>query len=212
MFNYVQKEYLKSEVWFNISLSLYDTSQKDKYNVYNFSEKNLHKWLGVLLVRRREHTLGMWHLNQALDILDYDDETVSMAIIREHCSAGFRRPTHLHCRYNNFMTPFLRIAPLKMEELSLDPLILLYHKAIYNSEIESLLNRSLNLTPPLAHDEQLSPLRDVDQTIKERVVDMSGLNMDHSEVLHLNNDDIGVGFHLEEDELLETVNKHIYSI
>ncbi|EDW16648.2 uncharacterized protein Dmoj_GI10646 [Drosophila mojavensis] len=191
IFNYMKKEYSKAEVWFNISLTLYDKSDEDKYNVYDFSEKHIHKWLGVLLVRRREHSLGVWHLNQAKDILDYDDEMISLAIIKGHCSASFQRPTHLHCRYNYWMTPFLRIAPLKLEELSLDPLIVLYHKAIYNSEIETLLKRQeFNL---------ISGKDNMDRTIHERVADMSGLNLDRSEVLSVINNDNNGHFQLQED-------------
>ncbi|TDG42430.1 hypothetical protein AWZ03_011151 [Drosophila navojoa] len=190
MFNYRKREYSKAEVWFNISLTLYDKRNEDKYTVYDFSKKQIHKWLGVLLVRRREHSLGVWHLNQAEDILEYDDELISLAILREHCSARFHRPTHLHCRYNNWMTPFLRIAPLKLEELSLDPLIVLYHEAIYNSEIEALLK---------GQEPNLDSGKDnLDQTILERVADMSGLNLDRSEELSAINYDIGGHFQLQE--------------
>lgn len=202
MFNYMRKEYSKAEVWLNISLSLYDKRDEDKYNLYDFSEKQIHKWLGVLLVRRREQSLGVWHLNQAEDILDYDDELISFAIIREHCAASFQRPTRLHCRYNNWMTPFLRIAPLKLEELSLDPLIVLYHKAIYNGEIEALLERTrFNL---------VSGKDNLDQTIHERVEDMSGLNVNRSEVLSAINYAIGGHFQLQE-EAPEKVYKLVYS-
>lgn len=203
IFNYMKKEYSKAEVWFNISLTLYDKSDEDKYNVYDFSEKHIHKWLGVLLVRRWEHSLGVWHLNQAKDILDYDDEMIALAIIKGHCSASFQRPTHLHCRYNNWMTPFLRIAPLKLEELSLDPLIVLYYKAIYNSEIETLLKRQeYNL---------ISGKDNMDRTIHERVADMSGLNLDRSEVLSVINNDNNGHFQLQEDAP-KTVYKLIYPL
>ncbi|EDW37342.1 GL25581 [Drosophila persimilis] len=49
----------------------------------------------------------------------------------------------LVCRYNHTTTPFLRLAPLKEEEVSRDPLIWLYHDVLYDSEFEQL---TVNLT------------------------------------------------------------------
>lgn len=42
----------------------------------------------------------------------------------------------LRCRYVYDNTPFLKIAPLKLEEASLDPYIVVYHDVVYDSEIE----------------------------------------------------------------------------
>ncbi|XP_002020443.2 prolyl 4-hydroxylase subunit alpha-2 [Drosophila persimilis] len=60
------------------------------------------------------------------------------------------KPSRLHCRYNTTTTPFLRLAPLRMEELSLDPYIVVYHNVLSDAEIaevervtEPLLKRSV---------------------------------------------------------------------
>lgn len=42
----------------------------------------------------------------------------------------------LTCRYVNNITPFLKIAPLKLEEASMKPYIVVYHDVMYDSEIE----------------------------------------------------------------------------
>jgi prolyl 4-hydroxylase len=42
----------------------------------------------------------------------------------------------LTCRYVNNDVPFLTIAPLKLEQVSIDPYIVLYHDVMYDSEIE----------------------------------------------------------------------------
>lgn len=44
----------------------------------------------------------------------------------------------LRCRYTTNNSPFLRIAPLKLEEASLDPYIVTYTDALYDSEIEKI--------------------------------------------------------------------------
>lgn len=42
----------------------------------------------------------------------------------------------LKCRYVTEISPFLTIAPLKLEEASLKPYIVVYHDVIYDDEIE----------------------------------------------------------------------------
>ncbi|KAH8267877.1 hypothetical protein KR026_009916, partial [Drosophila bipectinata] len=45
---------------------------------------------------------------------------------------------NLVCRYNTTTTPFLKLAPLKLEEVSLDPYIVLYHNVISDEEIDEM--------------------------------------------------------------------------
>lgn len=52
-----------------------------------------------------------------------------------------RRPSELSqlkCKYVTNKSPFLKIAPLKLEEAHLKPYIVIYHDVIYDSEIEVL--------------------------------------------------------------------------
>lgn len=42
----------------------------------------------------------------------------------------------LRCRYVTNKSPFLKIAPLKLEEAHLKPYIVIYHDVIYDAEIE----------------------------------------------------------------------------
>lgn len=42
----------------------------------------------------------------------------------------------LKCRYITENSPFLKIAPLKLEEASLKPYIVVYHDVMYDKEIE----------------------------------------------------------------------------
>lgn len=54
----------------------------------------------------------------------------------------------LHCRYNSTTTPFLKIAPLKMEEISLDPYIVVYHDVLPDKDIAEVLRLSENKLNP----------------------------------------------------------------
>lgn len=45
---------------------------------------------------------------------------------------------NLQCRYVTNNSPFLKIAPLKLEEYSIDPYLVIYHEVLYESEIEQL--------------------------------------------------------------------------
>ncbi|XP_020811056.1 prolyl 4-hydroxylase subunit alpha-2-like [Drosophila serrata] len=48
-------------------------------------------------------------------------------------------PSRLHCRYNSSTSPFLILAPLKMEEISLDPYIVVYHDVLSTNKIEEII-------------------------------------------------------------------------
>lgn len=49
----------------------------------------------------------------------------------------------LRCRYMTNNSPFLKIAPLKLEEASLDPYIVVYHDVLYDAEIEKIKEFSM---------------------------------------------------------------------
>ncbi|KAH8362970.1 hypothetical protein KR084_003835 [Drosophila pseudotakahashii] len=56
------------------------------------------------------------------------------------CRSSFLpKPSRLHCRYNTTTSPFLILAPLKMEEISLDPYIVLYHDILPVKDIDQLI-------------------------------------------------------------------------
>uniref|UniRef100_A0A2M4DKV4 Putative prolyl 4-hydroxylase subunit alpha-2 n=1 Tax=Anopheles darlingi TaxID=43151 RepID=A0A2M4DKV4_ANODA len=50
----------------------------------------------------------------------------------------------LRCRYVSNRVPFLKIAPLKLEEVSLDPFIVVYHQVISDNEIKTIIEISRN--------------------------------------------------------------------
>ncbi|XP_034126995.1 prolyl 4-hydroxylase subunit alpha-2 [Drosophila guanche] len=129
------------------------------------------------------------------------------------CS-GHRRLTageerHLRCGYMTETHPFLLLAPLKAEELSHDPLLVLYHDVIYQSEIDTIrkltTNKIRRATVLGTKQSVVSNVRtsqitfipktehQVLQTIDRRVEDMTNLNMDYAEDHQFAN--YGIGGH-----------------
>ncbi|EDW99121.2 prolyl 4-hydroxylase subunit alpha-2 [Drosophila yakuba] len=129
------------------------------------------------------------------------------------CSGHWRltpkEQRHLRCGYVTETHPFLWIAPLKAEELFQDPLLVLYHDVIYQSEIDvirKLTENRLKRATVTGHNESVvSNVRTsqftfipvsahkVLSTIDQRVADMTNLNMKYAEDHQFAN--YGIGGH-----------------
>ncbi|XP_058444731.1 prolyl 4-hydroxylase subunit alpha-1-like [Malaya genurostris] len=127
------------------------------------------------------------------------------------CRGEHQRPvadwSMLRCRYESSKTPFIRIAPFKLEEVSFDPLIEVYHDVLSEEEIENLLywakpkirRSKLGMKEEVSNSRisQNGWLRDGDQplvrTVTLRTMDISGLDDKGFEALQINN--YGIGGH-----------------
>lgn len=119
----------------------------------------------------------------------------------------------LTCSYVDNNVPFLKIAPLKLEQIAHDPYIVVYHEVAFDSEIEVLkrmakprfkratvqnhktgelevANYRISKSAWLKDEEH-----EVIRSIVQRVVDMTGLNMETAEELQVVN--YGIGGHYE---------------
>ncbi|XP_043946803.1 prolyl 4-hydroxylase subunit alpha-2 [Drosophila biarmipes] len=67
---------------------------------------------------------------------------IEIGAYQQCCSSECRPNTKLVCLYNSTASHFLRYAPLKMEILSLDPYMVLYHDVVSESDIVSIKNLS----------------------------------------------------------------------
>ncbi|XP_016959942.1 prolyl 4-hydroxylase subunit alpha-1-like [Drosophila biarmipes] len=191
-----------AEAWFNTSLARF-TEDKLSYKALKFSRNTVHKAWGLLLMKNKQLTEASYHIDRgprapiSPNSVDYYFQ-VELATQR-NCSAVYRRPSRLHCRYNSSTTAFTRIAPLKMEELSTDPYMVVFHDVLYDSEIESMLNPS-EFVSSLVDGDQKSDVRtskdsyvdDVDK-LEYRVADLTGLSMEMSDAFSLIN--YGLGGH-----------------
>ena len=69
------------------------------------------------------------------------DETDSL-LLNNACQGISQQITRLYCVYNYSTDPFLKLAPLKMEILSLDPYVVVYHQVLLESQINYFIEKS----------------------------------------------------------------------
>ncbi|XP_030371061.1 prolyl 4-hydroxylase subunit alpha-2-like [Scaptodrosophila lebanonensis] len=125
------------------------------------------------------------------------------------CRGKFPAHPKLYCKYNKTTTPFLRLAPLKMEVLSLDPYMTLYHDVISLREATEIKELATPILRPTTVDRNGSNVvskvrtakgvwfaddyKEVIQRINERIADMTGFNLTNSEKIQVIS--YGVGGH-----------------
>ncbi|SPP77003.1 prolyl 4-hydroxylase subunit alpha-1 [Drosophila guanche] len=106
----------------------------------------------------------------------------------------------LTCSYNRKNSAFLRLAPLKMEVLNEQPLIVLYHEVLYEKELKSVremanINDSMykQSSKPQREDRlaKLKIAEPVALRINQRIADMTGLELQGNTALHMSNYDLG---------------------
>ncbi|KAH8247288.1 hypothetical protein KR038_001639, partial [Drosophila bunnanda] len=132
------------------------------------------------------------------------------------CSGHWQPKPHelrnLRCGYMTETHPFLWMAPFKVEELNLDPLIVLFHEVIYQSEIDIIKELTRNnlrrgqvtgLNSSIVSNSRTSQTtfipvtaHKVLETIDRRVADMTDLDMKYAEDHQFAN--YGIGGHYGE--------------
>lgn len=131
---------------------------------------------------------------------------------------GELKPTDAHlstlyCSYVNNNVPFLLIAPLKLEQVSHDPYIVVYHEVMYDSEIEIMKrmakprfkratvqnHKTGELEVAHYRISKSAWLKDEEHeavgNVVQRTADMTGLTMSTAEELQVVN--YGIGGHYE---------------
>ncbi|KMZ06902.1 prolyl 4-hydroxylase subunit alpha-1 [Drosophila simulans] len=104
------------------------------------------------------------------------------------CRSSFSpTPLKLHCRYNSTTSPFLILAPLKMEEISLEPYIVMYHDILPDKDIQQLITLAEPLLKPTEmFDENKNEAKSSDRPalggllldrLNERMGDITGLQI-----------------------------------
>ncbi|XP_022219289.2 prolyl 4-hydroxylase subunit alpha-2 [Drosophila obscura] len=147
-FMYNRSEYTRAAEWYrlawnNLELPLNPVARE----FYRPNPEEVRK--RFLISRLHEGSIDQ--IKEYLDELEQDPSVPLVYLkpkraatdIERGCRGDFPPPPQLVCRYNHTTTPFLRLAPLKEEEISRDPLIWLYHDVVYDSEIAEL---TANLT------------------------------------------------------------------
>ncbi|KAH8411173.1 hypothetical protein KR222_009647 [Zaprionus bogoriensis] len=132
------------------------------------------------------------------------------------CRGQFPKQTDLSCSYNFLNTPFLRLAPFKMEELNRDPHIVMYHNVLSDLEVEEMKDLSVDmengLSGPIRENQTESldivaratrltvpsPLR---ERINHRMTDMTGMDLSEFPELLISNYGLGTYFQPHHDSI-----------
>ncbi|XP_041447702.1 prolyl 4-hydroxylase subunit alpha-2-like [Drosophila obscura] len=162
-------EYGKAVQWLNYTFNLIEPDYYSVYDVLEFQSSEVFILLArcfvemdleeearsilmahPTLAENSEHLLNLYTNTRHVQVSE-DKQPALPDEFNQICRSSHQnKPSRLHCRYNATTTPFLRLAPLRMEELSLDPYIVVYHNVLSDAEIaevervaEPLLKRSV---------------------------------------------------------------------
>ncbi|XP_017000435.2 prolyl 4-hydroxylase subunit alpha-1-like isoform X1 [Drosophila takahashii] len=159
----------------------------------------LRKQATALKTNQANHTLEE---NKQKKVPIVDNYTLS-------CRGKINKPNRLKCFYNFTTTPFLRLAPLKMEEIGLNPYVLLYHEVLSAREISMLISKATkNMKIARIHNRNpknknkgrtakaywfIRKNNELTRRITRRIQDMTGFDLTDSEEFQVIN--YGIGGH-----------------
>ncbi|EDW15494.1 uncharacterized protein Dmoj_GI24862 [Drosophila mojavensis] len=182
-------------------------------NIEPGSESPLDNWEELNQVQKQIEELTANPVDEHAPLPEDLTKLSDFELYRHTCN-GHIRPTpselrQLRCGYMTETHPFLLLAPLKVEELSHDPLLVLFHDVIYQSEIDTLMRLAKNkihrATVTGHNSSVVSNARTsqftflpktrhkVLRTIDQRVADMTDLHLEYAEDHQLAN--YGIGGH-----------------
>ncbi|XP_017071954.1 prolyl 4-hydroxylase subunit alpha-1-like [Drosophila eugracilis] len=228
MYQYI-KNYNQSENWFQLALYYYeDHPNPEELEIKIWKYTNLlellveaNKGLGRYLEAKKyaNELLTLFpnqtYMLKQLPKLKYLHENPiklkkpkkEYKLQKAICSKRYRRKSgNLLCRYVNW-TPFLQLAPLKMEELSIETHISIVHDFIGQKDIEILKNVS---RPKLQRHENLSwncsckignlssSSHDIVAKINRLILDVTGFPMKGNEKLEVINYGLAGNYNLDD--------------
>ncbi|XP_062121606.1 prolyl 4-hydroxylase subunit alpha-2-like [Drosophila sulfurigaster albostrigata] len=161
--------YHKAVEWLEAAKKLMDKAPSDAYAFLGLRRSNIsyllaksYTALGDLQLARIVLQIEPDLSSRAEQLLEYFQQNIPPVIKDEKliefngeyahlCSSSYKpKPTRLLCSYKTSPTPFLRLAPFQMEQISKDPDIFVFHNMISSSEIallegetEALMDREL---------------------------------------------------------------------
>jgi prolyl 4-hydroxylase len=143
--------------------------------------------------------------------------TASRMVVNKLCRGNLTRllqeTKNLRCRFSSFSS-YTKIAPFKLEEASIDPYIVLYHDVMSDEEVHEVIELGRpkqqkakigikNLVEAdhvrLSQISWLSNKHDLIKQLNSRFEDMTGLNMETSENLQMQNYGIAGAFNQHYD-------------
>ncbi|XP_032578396.1 prolyl 4-hydroxylase subunit alpha-1 isoform X2 [Drosophila sechellia] len=166
-----------------------------------------------------------------IEPMEQDEDNSHERLVLPPCCSGRcavpRNLNSLYCVYNHVTSPFLQLAPIKTEILSVDPFVVLLHDMISQKESTLIRNSSKEhmlpsaTTDPDASDTETqvdtyrtsksvwysSDFNDTTKKITERLGDATGLDMNFTEFYQVINYGLGGFFETHLDMLLSEKNR-----
>ncbi|SPP80889.1 prolyl 4-hydroxylase subunit alpha-2-like [Drosophila guanche] len=150
-------EYDKAAQFLSFCLDLVEPEYHSMYNVLGFASSEVFLLLARCFMEMDQEEYARRTLMSHPDLAEHSEPLLSLFTNKKHAklsedlqralpeefnqicrSSHQNKPSRLHCRYNATSSPFLRLAPLRMEELSLDPYIVVYHNVLSDAEIAEI--------------------------------------------------------------------------
>ncbi|XP_034664556.1 prolyl 4-hydroxylase subunit alpha-3-like [Drosophila subobscura] len=217
------KNHQYAEDWLKLSLKLYRASgESNKYrSIYKDSQHgNLLYHLGAAKYAQNPSDGDAVKLMaKAYELTPHDEPILAHAesVLEQRsyfdgCRGAFPIKSHhpsIHCRYQNEQSAFSRLATLKLEILSHDPYVVIYHDVLYDSEMQGLIDSthrrmSRSMVQYEARQIEISEQRTSNEApftekndpqllkrISDRIKDMTGSDMMRSELLSVVLYDLG---------------------
>ncbi|XP_023168877.2 prolyl 4-hydroxylase subunit alpha-2 isoform X2 [Drosophila hydei] len=211
----------QAKQWLRLALDLYGGVPERVNQLLQIDRKSIlreivethasrENWQGVRAVLEQMLELGQDKQHVSVLLKTVNHHLRHWQICRGHSQSLVS--DSLRCRYNTQSAPFLRLAPLKLEQLSIDPHVVLCHNAIHATELEHIiqlsrphLKRALvgrgivnekRFTMDAAVDLNATPQG---RTLRQRLEDMSGFDLSNSDKLALINYGIGGQYSMHMD-------------
>ncbi|XP_068154176.1 prolyl 4-hydroxylase subunit alpha-2-like [Drosophila tropicalis] len=179
-------DYSKASQWLTVALALMNSSDMKINSVFKYKRSDVSLMLARCFLEMGSETEARYVLSKEVNMTtkeidikieqlqlvgddSYQQQTFGPEILLPEefnaiCQSSHKpKPTRLHCRYNTTTTPFLRLAPFRMEELSLDPYIVAFHNVLSDEEIAQL---DRLIAPLLKKTFAIGPDDDYDDTAR----------------------------------------------
>ncbi|EDW53289.1 GM12749 [Drosophila sechellia] len=195
--------------WFKAALDQYEEKLDPVNRLLQTGRSQIYEKFGLTLLAMHDLPASQAAFRKSIEWASKDDNTELAKHLKDklahifvhvdNCRGKNLLPnkSSLRCRYFRGGSPFLRLAPVKLEQLNFEPFVGLVHDAISQAEQEDLLHLT---DSRLEHTrkESSSVEAKVDtnasdhvRRIHQRIEDITGFDMEESEPLIVSNYGIG---------------------
>ncbi|XP_030371993.1 prolyl 4-hydroxylase subunit alpha-1-like [Scaptodrosophila lebanonensis] len=208
MFN--QSEFARAAKWYRLGLYYNTEYSNDVFKqIYGFESDEIRKMFLIARIKGAsvdDVPIYLRELSHGPHTPLWKSEKGIPTAYQEGCWGRLPRRRDLTCRYNSTTSPFLRLAPLKMEMISLDPYIVIYRDVLSEHEIRLATDKSnygvmfdtwTYDADPRIKLERISKggmlyTKEL-SVVNKRIEDMTGLNVSLTDELQMAN--YGLGGH-----------------